>query len=684
MGKGRDKKKKNKAEKTSAKSKDKELEKKLKKQSKKAKNELDEPEEDIDAILADLKQQQEEMYKVTEEISTTPPSRRVNGTLSVNPLNPAELILFGGEYFDGQKFHLFNDLYRYNTEKNEWRKITSPNSPGPRSSHQVGITPNGRLFLFGGEFVSPNETTFFHYKDFWTFDLKTNQWEKLEVKGRPSPRSGHRIAMWKQYMLVYGGFYDTYAETRYHDDLWAFDTNNYSWQKLELPDPKPSARSGCQFFNIPQTDNVLLYGGYCKEVIKGQKARGLVHTDAWILKMTPDLKNLKWERKKRNASAPSARSGCTMVCYKNRGIMLGGVSDIETEEKIESVCYNEMYQFNIDSNKWFPLTLRQSKSKKPRKKQDAKKEDESDDEFSIEKYLKGDEDGDSDDERDATSAHKPTAAADDVPETNVLAQPCPRFNTMLAIYKNLLFIYGGIFETGAKEITLADMWSVNLDKMNEFKCIVADDVDLAQWLGEDSDDEEDDEGGDGDEDDDDDEDQDDEEGDGEEGDDPTSDKDDDNGADGADDKLAVEPKPALAKGKGKSKPEKPTPVADPISPRNHDDSTKAARPAISDDTEDQEQLIDRTMEEPYVTETLREFVQRTSSYWEKRAYEEFGTLGGKLLRQDAFELAQECFNAAQPTLEIIRQQMAEAEVEEQERIARTKEQQAERLNRNRR
>ena len=66
--------------------------------------------------------------------------------------------------------------------------------PGPRSSHQVVIFPNGMMFLWGGEFVSPNETNFFHYKDFWFMDLtggETNEltWEKIDIQGpKPVPR----------------------------------------------------------------------------------------------------------------------------------------------------------------------------------------------------------------------------------------------------------------------------------------------------------------------------------------------------------------------------------------------------------------------------------------------------------------------------------------------------------------
>ncbi|KAL8484973.1 hypothetical protein ACS0TY_027327 [Phlomoides rotata] len=49
------------------------------------------------------------------------------------------------------------------------------------------------LMQSGGEFTSPNQERFHHYKDFWILDLKTNQWEQLNYKGCPSPRSGHRM-----------------------------------------------------------------------------------------------------------------------------------------------------------------------------------------------------------------------------------------------------------------------------------------------------------------------------------------------------------------------------------------------------------------------------------------------------------------------------------------------------------
>jgi hypothetical protein len=48
-----------------------------------------------------------------------------------------ELFLFGGEIYDGTKTKVYGEFYRYNTDKETWTLVVSPNSPPPRSAHQV-------------------------------------------------------------------------------------------------------------------------------------------------------------------------------------------------------------------------------------------------------------------------------------------------------------------------------------------------------------------------------------------------------------------------------------------------------------------------------------------------------------------------------------------------------------------
>ena len=113
-------------------------------------------EEDLDALLAEFRSMQAAQTSVKEEV-VPPPSPRANATLTVHPTKE-ELLLFGGERYDGRKNIFYAELYRYTPKRNEWKKVSCPTSPPPRSAHQaVGVpSSGGSLFVFGGEFSSSN------------------------------------------------------------------------------------------------------------------------------------------------------------------------------------------------------------------------------------------------------------------------------------------------------------------------------------------------------------------------------------------------------------------------------------------------------------------------------------------------------------------------------------------------
>lgn len=43
----------------------------------------------------------------------------------------------------------------------------------------------------------------------WKLNLDTFEWAQIGTKGGPSARSGHRMAVYKHNILMFGGFYDT-------------------------------------------------------------------------------------------------------------------------------------------------------------------------------------------------------------------------------------------------------------------------------------------------------------------------------------------------------------------------------------------------------------------------------------------------------------------------------------------
>lgn len=448
----------------------------------------------IDEILAKYAQEQEEFQAVT-ITNCDPPSRRVNATMVASPVQgKRELFLFGGEtmikHQDGpggsggikkgdstSLAAFYNDLFSYSPDTDQWRKITSPNSPLPRSGHSMCVHPSGVILMFGGEFSSPKQTTFYHYGDTWILDPQTKEWTKVETKKGPSSRSGHRMTYWKNYILLHGGFRDLSTAVYLHD-LWAFDVTSYKWHQVEFPTTHmiPDSRSGHSF--VPSPEGGVIWGGYSKVNAGKGRQKGKVHTDAWLLKMKPDLKNVRWERRRKAPFAPSARVGCSMVYHRGRGVLFGGVFDVEeTEESLDSVFYNNLYTYQIEQNKWFSLTLRAARKRMAQvviSKSQERAERDATLEANLNKLLAGKLDLDENEKKELEDLKANEEEEEEeqpkireYPIVNSL--PHPRFNVTSCIVDDNLFIYGGIWERGEREFHLDSMYSIDLGKLDGLK-----------------------------------------------------------------------------------------------------------------------------------------------------------------------------------------------------------------------
>ncbi|KAG1762523.1 hypothetical protein EDD22DRAFT_823271 [Suillus occidentalis] len=598
----------------------------------------------------------EDAHKVTEELVEGPPSRRANATLTPCP-SGNYLWCIGGEFFsDDGKAYFYNDVYRYNPDKDEWRKFVSPTCPGPRSAHAVvaSAAGGGKLFLFGGEFSSLHQNTFHHYRDFWCFDISTHSWDRLDTKIRPSARSGHRMAMWKHYIVLFGGFYDPGHRTQYLNDTWVFDTQEYKWRQIEFKDidRKPSARSGFSFLSTPE--GIVLHGGYCKEYTKGKRPVGVMLEDTWIFQfllpiplqlvhsmsletsqsstISSDSLGLKWERRKQPSFAPHIRSGCTMGLWsaKSIGVLFGGVTDEDRdEESLESVFWNDLYGYQLVGNgRWQSMVLKKPKKAfKAGKRKAAAVQQES--EFS---------DGD---DAVKTQEAKNTEQDPDVnPDDPILTAPIPRYNAMLAVLRNTLYIYGGIFERGSREYTLDDFYSIQLDKLERYTCLKHSGI-VIPAEGDEISSDDDDEGVESDEDGD-------------------SDSETRSGEDDAvlnkklDDTQDVE--------------EVDEPVDVLVSARMiiikyHD--VRAQATAFMGISKDTARSAEDVISTPEPGETLALFYARSREYWTQKAHG-VSDNRGKQLRRDGFSFAEERYAEYKPILEEVEKILAEAGLDEDE------------------
>ncbi|RYY32766.1 hypothetical protein EON62_04970, partial [archaeon] len=352
-----------------------------------------EVEDSIEVIMASLAC--EDAKKTAVHVSTVErPSARANA--SVNVLPSGEMIVFGGEFWDGAVNVCYNELYRCNPAKGEWSLITSPNTPPRRCSHQAALVSMGanyQLYVNGGEFAT--NLQFYHYADTWRLDLATNKWTRVESKKAPSARSGHRMIAWRNYLVLFGGFYQAFTMDTWKRDLWIMDTRTGEWKEIVLPvtAQQPSARSGMQFHLVPGRDMAIMYGGYSEikggdagasssaapakggkvtaaaaaAAMLGRKVKSVVHTDMWVLRLTPVLTGglPTWERVRYVGTPPTPRLGFGMAMYKDRAILFGGVSDAEENERGENIVsqfHGDMFSYDVDRRRWFGLELKKAKA----------------------------------------------------------------------------------------------------------------------------------------------------------------------------------------------------------------------------------------------------------------------------------------------------------------------------------
>lgn len=302
-------------------------------------------ESDLDQLLSEFREMQTTRTVVREEV-VPPPSPRANCTLTAHPTRD-ELLLFGGERYDGRKNVFYADLFRYSIKRNEWKRVTSPTTPPPRSSHQaVAVNKDsGSIFIFGGEFSSHSQTQFHHYRDFWCLDLATLAWEQVTAKNGPSARSGHRMAYVRDQLIVFGGFFDNLRDVKYYNDCYLFDLSLYKWTRV-TPEPGaavPSPRSGFQLSVDPAggvdgSGAVLLYGGYFKKKVATQlfdshveKAAveelsdtGIEHRDLWQFDLgesagTISAISARWTEWLGEAGLVARRGGLTAVGATHQG-----------------------------------------------------------------------------------------------------------------------------------------------------------------------------------------------------------------------------------------------------------------------------------------------------------------------------------------------------------------------------
>jgi hypothetical protein len=409
-----------------------------------------------------------------------------------------DIYIFGGELATLDQFHHYRDFWKYTPKTHLWT-LVEPRTPGPsaRSGHRC-IVWRHFMILFGGFYEALREMPRW-FNDLWVYDFFENIWTE------------------------------------------------YKYSKLTS---MPDARSGFVFALHPLSDTAFLYGGFSKVKNPGDISEGKVHTDCWTLNLKPILFDggggvPSWNRISRKGEYPSIRSSMSGVIHKHRLIVCGGVFDEERDHHVlNSLFYDDMFALDMEKCRWFKLNMKQlSTNKKSRRKtkdrgdgeitkdnidnddqeevSDNEEEDtasQGEDEakssgWGLEQLRacifvdengnggkiteRNDKDMDQDEESQRNnlrndnineqSIDMPSVTVTAVPKTQKGAVPLPRIKPALVVRNNTLYLYGGLLEVGSREVTLDDMWSLDLHKRDQWVCVFEGSMNQHAWKGEESD-----------------------------------------------------------------------------------------------------------------------------------------------------------------------------------------------------
>jgi len=138
-----------------------------------------------------------------------------------------------------------------------WMQLHPKHTPGKRAVSAVTYdSARHRIVLFGGisEWIG---SSFYHERDTWEWDGK--DWIEMKPKNSPPARAGHMMAYDEKngIVVLFGG--EDQSGTFMLSDTWTWDGED--WTQMS-PEFYPSSRRGGQMFYDPETQKIILTGGF--------------------------------------------------------------------------------------------------------------------------------------------------------------------------------------------------------------------------------------------------------------------------------------------------------------------------------------------------------------------------------------------------------------------------------------
>jgi len=468
-----------------------------------------------------------------------PPARCSHSTVFYNNA----LYVFGGELATAENYHHYKDIWKFDIKTNLWTEIKPRNKGGPtsRSGHRALVWRHYML-IYGGFYEALRESPRW-FNDLHVYDFSTNSWIECtysKLASVPPERSAFNFGILggADVAFVSGGYSKlknpapgSKAEGMVHNDCWALHLKGLesgkipTWERLSRKGEYPSQRSGtaCTVWK----NKMLVYGGVQDDETENHRVNSVFFDDLFAFDMERrrwfrlNLKKKGGERRRRRKD--DGRADATIT----EGQKVDEDSD-EDDDGIEGEATSsgwdlDMLRSNMfafidgDGNIVYEKIVEEEEEAETKETQEASSAD-IDTGYEVDAGEKESSSNKEDsgllkDDSVASIANKevvqkmvspgpaarsiPTIAKSEVmalgedgaPEAVSRKTPLPRIKAQIAVRGNTMFLYGGILEVGDREVTLDDVWSIELQKREEWVCIHEGSMHKQVWKGVESDDE---------------------------------------------------------------------------------------------------------------------------------------------------------------------------------------------------
>ena len=112
---------------------------------------------------------------------------------------------------------------------------------------------NGNIYLYGGKI-----DRYKYSSELWKYNIELNKWNQIYIKSYSPKCYGHRMVLYKDYLIIFGGYGKRNKQWICCNDVYIYGINNNRWKRIKCKN-KPFGRFWHAMCIV--NNNLIIHGG---------------------------------------------------------------------------------------------------------------------------------------------------------------------------------------------------------------------------------------------------------------------------------------------------------------------------------------------------------------------------------------------------------------------------------------